>query len=384
MVTDTKHLLDVYAQLDVEPVSASGVYLYTSDGRRILDLYGGHAVASLGYAHPSVVEVLADQAKKLTFQTNAVPLNVRERAATRLARFAPDGLDHVFFVNSGAEANENALRISFLGTSDRKAAVAVEHGFHGRTAAAGAVTWGASRWYAYPKTPFPVDFVQRNDIDSIDKVIDEQTAVVIAEPVQGVAGAFELAPKFLRALRERCDATGTLLVFDEVQCGVGRSGFAFACENSGVTPDILTTAKGLGAGFPLGAVLMTESVAGLVSKGVLGTTFGGGPMACALVESVINTIEVNDLLDNVGKISDLIRGQCCVGPVKSIRGMGLLLGLICSEPAVKVRDCLLKKNILVGTSADPNVIRLMPPLILGEAHVKELSEALKTCMNSST
>ena len=384
MDTDTKHLLDVYAQLDVEPVSASGVYLYTSDGRRILDLYGGHAVASLGYAHPSVVEVLSDQAKKLTFQTNAVPLNVRERAATRLAGFAPDGLDHVFFVNSGAEANENALRISFLGTSDRKTAVAVEHGFHGRTAAAGAVTWGASRWYAYPKTPFPVDFVQRNDIDSIDKVIDEQTAVVIAEPVQGVAGAFELAPKFLRALRARCDATGTLLVFDEVQCGVGRSGFAFACENSGVTPDILTTAKGLGAGFPLGAVLMTESVAGLVSKGVLGTTFGGGPMACALVESVINTIEVNDLLDHVGKISDLIRGQCCVGPVKSIRGMGLLLGLICSDPAVKVRDSLLKKNILVGTSADPNVIRLMPPLILDEAHVNELSEALKTCMDSST
>jgi len=368
----------VYPQLPFEPVSGEGVRLLTSTGRWILDLYGGHAVASLGYGHPRVVETLARQAKELTFQSNVVPLNVRERAAERLVALAPPGLNHVFFVNSGAEANENALRLAFFGTK-RKKVVAIEHGFHGRTAAAGAVTWGAAdKWYAFPLTPFPVTFIPQNKADGL-YAIDKATAAVIVEPIQGMAGAVDLDADFLKAIRERCDETGAVLIFDEVQCGVGRTGFGFAAERVDVVPDILTTAKSVAAGFPVGAVLVTDAVAERTSKGSLGTTFGGGPMACALVETVIDVIETEGLLQHVRNVSSLIRSTCVVGPVKKIQGAGFLLGLVCEIPAAAVRDDLLSHDILVGTSADPNVLRLMPPLNLPEKHVGELSRALASC-----
>ena len=379
----TTNLLDVYPQLPFEPVSGKGVRLLTSTGRWILDLYGGHAVASLGYGHPRVVETLARQAKELTFQSNVVPLNVRERAAERLVALAPPGLNRVFFVNSGAEANENALRLAFFGTK-RKKVVAIEHGFHGRTAAAGAVTWGAAdKWYAFPLTPFPVTFIPQNKADGL-YAIDNATAAVIVEPIQGMAGAVDLDADFLKAIRERCDETGAVLIFDEVQSGVGRTGFGFAADRVDVVPDILTTAKSLAAGFPVGAVLMIDAVAERASKGSLGTTFGGGPMACALIETVIDVIESEGLLQHVRNVSSLIRSTCVVGPVKKIQGAGFLLGLVCEIPAAVVRDDLLKHDILVGTSADPNVLRVMPPLNLPEKHVGELSRALASCAASTT
>ena len=378
MPAATSPLFDVYAQLPLEPVSAEGVHLRTASGRKILDLYGGHAVACLGFGHPRVVETLARQAKELTFQTNAVPLEVRERAAARLLSFAPEGFERVFFVNSGAEANENALRLAFIG-SNRQKVVAVEHGFHGRSSAAAAVSWGArEKWYAFPQAPFAVRFVPRNDATALARAIDADTAAVIVEPVQGMAGAFEFEPRFLTAMREACTATGALLIFDEVQCGVGRTGFAFAAERSDVLPDILTTAKSLAAGFPVGAVIATEAAASRAGRGSLGTTFGGGPMACALVETVIDTIETEKLLDNVQTLSERIRSTCRVGPVKRIRGAGFLLGLECERPAAEVRDALLARDILVGTSTDPagNVVRLMPPLTLEAEHVAALAGAL--------
>lgn len=379
----TTSLLDVYPQLPIEPVSAEGVHLLTEKGRWILDLYGGHAVASLGYGHPRVVETLARQAKELTFQTNAVPLKLRERAAERLLTLAPAGLTQVFFVNSGAEANENALRLAFLG-SKRKKVVAIEHGFHGRTAAAGAVTWGAAdKWYAFPLTPFAVDFIPQNRLDGL-YTIDRATAAVIVEPVQGMAGALDLDADFLQAIRERCDETDTLLIFDEVQCGVGRTGFGFAAERVEVVPDILTTAKSIAAGFPVGAMMVSDAVAERAFKGSLGTTFGGGPMACALVETVVDVIEEEGLLQHVRNVSSLIRATCAVGPVTKIQGAGFLLGLVCDVPAAGVRDELLGHDILVGTSANPNVLRIMPPLNLPEKHVGELSRALASCTASTT
>jgi acetylornithine/N-succinyldiaminopimelate aminotransferase len=378
----TNHLLDVYAQLPFEPVSAKGSHLLTAEGRWILDLYGGHAVASLGYAHPRVVDALARQAKELTFQTNAVPLKIRERAAARLVSIAPEGLNRVFFVNSGAEANENALRLALLG-SKRKKVVAVEHGFHGRTAAAGAVTWGSDRWYAFPEKPFQVSFIPQNVADGLF-AIDADTAAVIVEPVQGMAGALDLDAAFLKALRERCDETGALLIFDEVQCGVGRTGYGFAAEQVDVLPDILTTAKSVAAGFPVGVVLMTDAVARRARRGSLGTTFGGGPMACALVETVIDVIEEEGLLQHVRNVSSLIRSTCVVGPIIKIQGSGFLLGLVCQFNASIVRDDLLSRDILVGTSSDPKVLRLMPPLNLAEKHVGDLARALASCAASTT
>jgi acetylornithine/succinyldiaminopimelate/putrescine aminotransferase len=377
IATESAHLLQVYSQLPLDLVSAEGVHLRTADGREILDFYGGHAVASLGYAHPRVVETLRRQAMEMTFQTNAVALDLRARAAERLASVAPSGLTRVFFVNSGAEANENALRLAFFARPGREKVVALEHGFHGRTAAAAAVTWGASKWYGFPAAPFPVTFVPRDDTARLEEAIDTRTAAVIVEPIQGMAGAVALSPAFLKALRARCDETGTVLVFDEVQSGVGRSGWYFACQKHDVTPDILTTAKGLAAGFPVGAVLTNEDIASHASMGSLGTTFGGGPLACALVETVLEVIAEEGLLENVRRCSHRIRSVEKLGPVESIQGDGFLLGLRCRKPAAAVRDELLTRNVLVGTSADPSVVRLLPPLTLSPRHVDALLDALE-------
>src|SRR5882672_10275739 len=373
---DASHLAPVFAQYPIEVVSADGVYLHTRDGRKVLDLYGGHAVAALGYGHPRWLKALNDQARQVLFQTNAVAMQVRERAASRLVEFCGLGLDTVFFVNSGAEANENALKMAFKVTG-RSQVVAVEGGFHGRTAAAGAITWGAKeKWYGFPRAPFDVSFIARGNLAAIEEQVTKQTAAVIVEPVQGLAGAVDLGKEFLAALRARCDGVGAVLIFDEVQCGMGRTGYPFAANLYGVTPDMITTAKALGSGFPCAALLMTDGVARQLKVDALGTTFGGGPMACAVIEAVIDIIESEDLLANVQRISQLIRESCLVGPVRGSQGAGFLLGMKTDRAAKDVQRELLERNILAGTSADPNVLRLLPPFVLAEEHVALLRDAL--------
>jgi acetylornithine/N-succinyldiaminopimelate aminotransferase len=370
------HLAPVFAQFPLEVTDARGVYLHTPGGRKVLDLYGGHAVAALGYNHPRWVEALTTQARSLCFQSNAVPLDVRRRAATKLARFCGLGLDTVFFVNSGAEANENALKLACKMTNGDKI-VAVEGGFHGRTAAAGAVTWGAEKkWYGFPRKPFDVEFIKPSDVAALPSIIDDRTAAVIVEPVQGVAGAVDMPQAFLEALRFRCSENGSILIFDEVQCGVGRTGHPFAANMYGVTPDIITTAKALGAGFPVSAMLVADHVAAYLKTDTLGTTFGGGPMACAIVEAVIDIIEQEKLLENVRARSREIRETCIVGPVTGAQGAGLLLGLRTSRPAKDVQAELLDLDILTGTSADPHVLRILAPFVLESEHVDLLRDAL--------
>ena len=371
------HLAPVFAQYPIEVVDAEGVWLHTRDGRRILDLYGGHAVAALGYKHPGWTRALTQQAESCNFQSNAVPMDVRVRAATRLTAFAGGHFDSVFFVNSGAEANENALRMAFKMTR-RSTVVAIEGAFHGRTAAAGAVTWGADKkWYEFPRAPFDVRWIPRRDIAAIAAAVDTDTAAVIVEPVQGVGGAFDMGRDFLEALRQRCDATGTPLIFDEVQIGVGRSGHPFAANMYGVMPDMITTAKALGNGFPCGALLMAPAVTAAIKLEGLGTTFGGGPMACAVIEAVIEAIESEGLMQNVQRIERYLRDTCTVGPVVGHQGAGFLHGLITSRPAKEIQKALLERNILAGTSGDPNVVRLLPPYTLEESHVDLLREALR-------
>ena len=370
------HLARVFAQYPIEVAHGEGVWLHTRDGRKILDFYGGHAVAGLGYGHPRWVAALDRQARQMSFQTNALPLAVRARAAARLVKFANLGLDTVFFVNSGAEANENALKLAFKITGRGKA-VALEHGWHGRTAAAGAVTFGAlEKWYGFPRLPFDVSFARRNDPQGIEEHIDRHTAVVIVEPVQGLGGAYDLGKPMLQALRDRCDRMGALLVFDEVQCGVGRTGAPFAANYHGVTPDMLTCAKALGNGFPVSALMLSAGVAERIRYDDMGTTFGGAPMACAAVEAVIEAIEAESLLANVRQVSDYIRAHCVIGPVTGVQGLGFLLGLRTSRPAKEVQAALLERGILAGTSADANVLRLLPAYILNEGHVDILRDAL--------
>jgi acetylornithine/succinyldiaminopimelate/putrescine aminotransferase len=390
------YLAPVFAQYPLPIESGEGVWLRTRDGRRILDLYGGHAVAALGYGHPGWTDALATQARTLCFQSNAVPLPVRSRAANRLIHYSRLPMRSVFFVNSGAEANENALKMAFAVTR-RHRVVAVEQSFHGRTAAAGAVTWGAAaKWYGFPRAPFEVSFLPRGPravgadgaahgggviVDdavraALEREITELTAAVIVEPVQGVGGAFDLGAAYLAALRARCNVVGALLIFDEVQCGMGRVGAPFAAGLYGVVPDMITTAKALGSGFPCGALLMGARVAAAVKLDALGTTFGGGPMACAVIEAVIEAIESEGLLERVRSVGELIRTRCQIGPVNGYQGAGLLVGLHTSRPAKQVHAALLERDILTGTSGDPNILRLLPPFILEAQHVELLRTAL--------
>jgi acetylornithine/succinyldiaminopimelate/putrescine aminotransferase len=377
MAAVSAHLNEVYPMLPFSPVRGQGVYLENAAGRRVLDFYGGHAVAALGYAHRELSDTIARASRDLVFQTNALPLSVRDEAAEKLAAFGPPTLSRVFFVNSGAEANENALRLAFKVTG-RSKVVAMEHSFHGRTAAAAAVTYGSMKsWYGFPRTPFDVAFVPRNDARALDAAVDSSTAAVIVEPVQGLAGAFDFAPEFLHAIRAACDRSGALLILDEVQTGMGRLGAPFGAQLHGVRPDLLTVAKGLGGGFPCGAVLMPHGIAKDLKAGALGTTFGGGPVACAAMKTVIDVITRDNLLANVRDVSAAIRATCRVGPVEGIQGRGFLLGLKTRPKAAAVRDALLARDILVGTSADAHMLRLLPPLILATEHVQRLAKALE-------
>jgi acetylornithine/N-succinyldiaminopimelate aminotransferase len=377
------HLDEVYSLLPFTPVKGEGVYLTSAEGRRVLDLYGGHAVAALGYAHPELTETIARQSRDLLFQTNALPLRVRDEAAAKLAEFAPQGVGRVFFVNSGAEANENALRLALRSTG-RKKIVAMEHSFHGRTAAVAAVTWGAAQsWYGFPRPPMDVAFVPRNDVAALTAAIDRDTAGVIIEPVQGLAGAFDFTPEFLRAARQACDRVGALLILDEVQTGMARLGEPFGAQLYRVRPDMLTVAKGLGGGIPCGALLMSQEIAAELKQGSLGTTFGGGPLACAAMKTVIDVITRDALCAQVREVSDAIRATCAVGPVRGFQGKGFLLGLRTQPRAAAVRDALLARDILTGTSADPHVLRLLPALILNTDHVRRLAAALEELTDAS-
>ncbi len=367
--------IPVYGQLPFVPERASGCDIFTRDGRRILDLYGGHAVAALGYGHPRLVEAIQEQSSKLLFQSNAVALDVRADAAEQLTRITPANITRVFFVNSGAEANENALRMALMATG-RKKVLAITHGFHGRTAAAAAVTWNADKWYGFPAKPFDVDFIPRDDIAAAQSMIDDSVAAVIFEPVQGVAGAYDLSNEFIETLHLATRKHGTVLIADEVQSGMGRSGRFFAVQAHNVMPDIITSAKALGGGIPCGAVMCTESIASNFGVGDLGSTFGGGPIAAAAITATIQGILAEHLLANVREREAQIRQRCVTGPVRKIQGMGLLLGLVCDRPAIEVRDALLDQDILTGTSSDPHVLRVLAPLVLQESHVEHLAHAL--------
>jgi acetylornithine/succinyldiaminopimelate/putrescine aminotransferase len=371
------YLAPVFARYPLEVVSAAGVWLSNSRGERVLDLYGGHAVAGLGYAHAGFTAALTRQAQLCNFQTNAVAMAVRARAAERLVRFAQLPFASVFFVNSGAEANENALKIA-LRVTKRPHVAAIEGSFHGRTAAAGAVSFGAlKKWYGFPRTPFDVSFIARRDFAAISAEVTERTAALIVEPIQGLAGAVDLGAEFLQALRRRCDEVGAYLIFDEVQCGVGRTGHPFAANLYGLMPDMLTTAKALGNGFPCAALLMSQQLTGTLKPESLGTTFGGGPMACAAIEAVIEALESEQLLERVQRLGAYIRAHCIVGPITGHQGAGLLTGLRTRRPAKEVQAELLECGILAGTASDPHILRLLPPYILEEEHVDMLRDALQ-------
>ncbi|MEM9171078.1 MAG: aminotransferase class III-fold pyridoxal phosphate-dependent enzyme [Pseudomonadota bacterium] len=375
---ESRYTLPVYPQLDFEPLRGEGAWLIDKQDRRVLDLYGGHAVAALGYDHAGLIDSVRTQLEQLPFQSNAVAMQVRGDAAKALVQLAPAHLTQAFFVNSGAEANENALRLAFLaGANHKRRIVAVSHAFHGRTAAASAVTWGSDkRWFAFPQTPFEVSYVERNAVDQVDAAFDDDVAAVIFEPVQGVAGAYDLSIEFMQALAGAARRVDALVIADEVQSGMGRSGKPFAFEWAGIDADIVTAAKSLGGGIPCGALLSTQRIADICQFGDLGTTFGGGPLASAAIRTVCEAITEHDLCANAAAREEQIRETCVTGPVSAVQGRGLLIGLRTAVPAKRVRNALLNDNILTGTSADPHIIRLLPPLTIGSADIERLASTL--------
>ena len=370
-------LLPVYPPFPVHPVRGHGSWLVDEDGNEWLDAYGGHAVASTGHCHPHVVRAIADQAARLLFYSTAVPNPLREQLAERLAALCPEPLGRVFFCNSGAEANENALHLARKATG-RSRVVSVLGGWHGRTAATLACTDGSRYEEAAARSGIPLSTrVPADDIASLERVVDRTVAAIMLEPVQGLSGARDLSRDFLIAARRACDASGAALIFDEVQCGVGRCGGFSAAEAVGVVPDVLTFAKGLASGLPVGAVIATPAITATIATGDLGSTFGGGPVPCAAALATLDVIEREGLVENAIRIGErLARGARTLG-ARRVSGRGLLLGLHLDRPAAEVQRALFARRIITGTASDPAVLRLLPPLSFSEDEADLLLAGLK-------
>jgi acetylornithine/N-succinyldiaminopimelate aminotransferase len=373
--------LATYKKFPFAPVRGEGSWVETSEGERFLDLYGGHAVCATGHCHPRVVEALREQAGRMLFYSNVVYSDVRALAAERLVKCAPAAITKAFFCNSGTEANENAMRMARMKTG-RERVITFTGSFHGRTADAISATFlGKYREIGKPNVPGHV-CAEFGRVESVAGLADETVAAVMLEPIQSMAGVKSAPPEFYQELRRLCDERGMLLIFDEVQTGVGRTGtwfFAGSEAAGGVVPDVITLAKALGSGVPVGACLTTEVVSSVIKENDLGTTFGGGMLAMAAVLATLEAIEADGMLANTAAVEGYLRESLAGVPgISGVRGRGLLLGIEFDEPvAAKVNKALLERRIITGTSSDPKVLRLLPPLNLTIDEVGLFVNALK-------
>ncbi len=360
--TEDAFQIPTYHKFPLALVRGEGVYVWDADGKRYLDFYGGHCVTLLGHCPPRVVAAIREQAGTLLFYSNAAYSPVRARAAELLAGFAPEGLGHAFFCNSGTEANETALKLARKWTG-KPHVVAMTDGFHGRTLGSLAATSNPKYRAPYAGVLPETTFVPFGDAGAVADVLAgrDDVAAVILEPIQSMAGITEAPPAYFRALRRLCDEHGAALIFDEVQTGVGRTGTFSISEHFGMTPDLITLAKSLGSGVPVGAVLASDAVAATVRHGDQGSTFGGGMLAMAAMTATLETIRDEALMAHAPRIFERIAGA--LRPhVKAVRGRGCLLGVELHGPAAPVPAKLRAAGVLAGSSAHPNVIRLMPPL----------------------
>lgn len=377
--------LPVYSVHPLTVVKGRGALVYDEVGREYLDMYGGHAVAVSGHCHPRVVGALAAQADQLLFYSNVVQTAHRRELCNKLLAMTDHHFAAVFLSNSGAEANEAALTIARLATGRRKIA-SVTGGFHGRSLLTLSLS-GLTRYRQLTEVDgeplFPHAIIlPRGDIAAASAAIDETFAAVIVEPVQGLAGCEVLPSEYLAALRECCDRTGALLIFDEVQCGMGRTGDFLAGEHSGVWPDLATLAKGLAAGFPIGATLIGERLPAAIKPGDLGTTFGGGPLACAAALANLEAIEEEEMIANARELgSYLTRRLALISGVLGVKGRGLMIGVALDRPAGEVVGRLLKEHrILTGGSAVAEILRILPPLNLRREQADRFLEALSAVL----
>jgi acetylornithine/N-succinyldiaminopimelate aminotransferase len=368
-------LLKTYKTLPIDLVKGEDVWVWDTTGKKYLDLYAGHAVCSTGHCHPKVVKAVQEQAGKLLFYSNVMGLPIREEAAALLIRNAP-GFAAALFANSGAEANENALKMARRHTG-RHGIIAMLGGFHGRTAGAVSAT-GIEKYRRQSEPNVPgISFVPFGEVPALRP----DTAAVLLEPIQSMAGCKTAPPEYFQKLREACTKNGSLLIYDEVQTGIGRTGTMLFSGRHGVNADLVSLAKAIGSGIPLSAVLATKEIADKVQYGEYGATFGAGPVAMAAMKA---TLEVVDgLLPNVVATGEYLAAACrAVKGVKEVRGMGFLVGLkLEAADAGPVQKALLEKGIITGTADEPGVLRLLPPLTLSRTHVdlfiKGLTDALE-------
>lgn len=374
------NLFDVYPLFNIEITKGRGCHVYSADGTEYLDLYGGHAVVSVGHCHPVVVKAIEHQASQLMFYSNSVINPLQQQLATKLGRVSGYDDYSLFLVNSGAEANENALKLASFHTG-RKRVIAFRRAFHGRTSAAVEVTDN-------PKIISPlnannnVTFLPLNDINAVcDELSKGDVAAVIVEGIQGVGGIRIPDEAFLRVVREECDRYGTVLILDEIQSGYGRSGRFFAHQYSGIRPDLITCAKGIANGFPMGAVLISPKFK--PSYGMLGTTFGGNHLACATAIAVLDIIEEERLVENAAKVGEhLIERLKAIPGIAEVRGVGLMIGIEMPFETKELRRRLIYDEHVFTGAASTNIIRLLPPLTLTMAQADEFIERFTRALSS--
>jgi len=374
---EERYLVPTYDHLPLAVVRGEGCRVFDSEGNSWLDFYGGHAVALAGHSHPRVVGAIREQAVRLLFTSNAVYNDVRARAAKALVGTAPEGVTKAFLCNSGAEANEAALRVARSSTG-RPGVVALAEGFHGRTLGALSATGlGRYRDYGGPLVP-GTTFVPFGDLAAAERAVGKDTAAVLLEPIPSMGGVRVAPAEYYRGLRRICDERGALLVFDEVQTGLGRTGRMWAGDHWGVRPDMHTAAKGIASGVPCGAVLFQDRAAAGVRQGDLGSTFGGGPLACAALEATVAVVREERLAERAAATGELLRrGAVSIPGVREVRGLGLLLGIACSADAKVVLARLRESRVLASSvSSDPKTVRLLPPLVAGRAEAEEFLSAL--------
>ncbi|GAB3722755.1 aspartate aminotransferase family protein [Spirosoma lituiforme] len=372
-------LFNVYPLYDIEPTTAQGSYLWDADGTRYLDLYGGHAVISVGHTHPRYVKALTDQLNKISFYSNSVRIPQQQELADKLGALSDHPDYALFLCNSGAEANENALKLASF-HNGRTKVVAFTKSFHGRTAGAVAATDN-------PAIVAPINYNQHvtflpyNDSQAALAGITTDTCAVIIEGIQGVGGIQVATDDFLQTLRKRCDETGAILILDGVQCGYGRSGKFFSHQFSGIEADIISMAKGMGNGFPIGGILIAPKFK--ASYGLLGTTFGGNHLACTAAVAVLDIMKEEGLMDNATRMGTyFMDGIRQIGGYKELRGRGLMIGIEYDFPVDALRKTLLFEHKQFTGVAGKTIIRLLPSLAIGVDEADQFLEALRLCLKA--
>ncbi|MFU2373456.1 MAG: aspartate aminotransferase family protein [Bacteroidales bacterium] len=372
-------LFPVYPLFDINIVKGKGCHVWDDKGQEYLDLYGGHAVISIGHCHPHYVDMLTKQLNTLGFYSNSVINTLQSQLAERLGQVCGYPDYQLFLINSGAEANENALKLASFHTG-RKRVLAAGKAFHGRTSLAVEATDN-------PKIVAPVNsnghvtFLPLNDLAAFEAELDKgDVAAVIVECIQGVGGIRMATAEFMQGLRKACDKTGTVLICDEIQCGYGRSGKFFAHQHLGVKPDIITCAKGIGNGFPMGAVIISPKFEAVY--GMLGTTFGGNHLACTAALAVLDVIEHEQLVDNAAKVGaylmeELKKLQQTDAHIVDVRGEGLMIGIEYDQPIKALRNALVHDEHVFTGAASTNILRLLPPLTLSLDEAKLAVERIK-------